>query len=156
MHNLSKHNLLERFQEIIFGFVNTLKLSKRIYPKAEIGNYRQENLVQKLLGETYNAHNAVSDVEVLQRLFHEKLKVNCNGEDLVRPSYYSFKSSLEPLVKMKVISAATMSKLVGLSLNLSKLKIIHKHDPNNEIRNVFSDPIANSRRCKVSKSKAVI
>lgn len=156
MHNLFKHNLLERFQEVIFGFVDTLKLSKRIYPKAEMGNYRQENLVQKLLGETYNAHNAASDVEVLQRLFHEKLKVNCNGEDLVRPSYYSCKSSLEPLVKMKVISAATMSKLVGLSLNLAKLKIIHKRDPNNGIRNVFSDPIANSRRCKVSKSKAVI
>lgn len=57
---------------------------------------------------------------------------------------------------MKVISAATMSKLVGLSLNSAKLKIIHKRDPNNGIRNVFSDPIANSRRCKVSKSKAVI
>lgn len=48
---------------------------------------------------------------------------------------------------MKVISAATMSKLVGFSLNLAKLKIIHKRDPNNGIRNVFSDPIANSRRC---------
>lgn len=67
MHNLFKHNLLEKFQDVIFGFVDTLKLSKRIYPKAEMGNYRQENLVQKLLGETYNAHNAVSDVEVLQR-----------------------------------------------------------------------------------------
>lgn len=156
IHNLSKHKLLERFEECIYGFVDTLKLSKRIYPKAEFGNYRQENLVQKLLGETYCAHNAEADVEVLQRLFLEKLKVNCNGEDLFRLSYYSCKASLEPLVKMKVISSVTMRKLVGLSLNLAKLKVIHKRDPNNGIRNVFSDPIANSKRCKVSKSKAVI
>lgn len=103
-----------------------------------------------------NALNAVSDVhvEVLQRIFHKKLKVNCNSGYFVRLSYYNCKSSLEPLVKMEVISAATVSKLVGLSPNLVKFKIIYKLDPNNGIRNVFSVTqllIPEDARCKNQK-----
>ena len=141
---------------IIITGISTLKLAKRIYPKAEDGNHRQENLVQKLLGEIYSAHNALADVVVLQKLFNEKLKSKCNCDDVFRLCYYSCKSPLGPLVKLKVISVTSMKKLIGLSLDLAKLKVIHARDPNNGIRNVFSDHLANFNKCRASKSNTVI
>lgn len=70
--------------------------------------------------------------------------------------YYSDKSSLEPLVRKKVISSVICQRLVSYSLSLNKLKLIHTRDPNNGIRNVFSESLSDSKRARISKSKNVI
>ena len=158
INQLSKHNMMKKFQSSVCGFIDTLKLSRRVYPKAEVGNYRQENLVKKLLGQTYSAHNALADVEILQKLFCDKLKGHCKSDDVFTLSYYSCRSSLDPLVQLKVISFATMKKLITNSLDLSKLILIHSCDQETGIRNVFSETQlhADSKKCRISKSKNVI
>ena len=55
-----------------------LKLVRKVIPKAEVGNYKQDNLVQELLAETYDAHNAIEDELSLQELFDFKLKCGDN------------------------------------------------------------------------------
>lgn len=74
IHQLSKHNLLKEFETAVSGYLDTSKLSRKAFPKADVGNYKQQNLVQKLIGETYEAHNAIADVSSLQNLFNLKLK----------------------------------------------------------------------------------
>lgn len=156
IHQLSKYNLLKAFETAVTGYLDTLKLSRKAFPKADVGNYKQQNLVQKLIGETYEAHNAIADVSSLQNLFNLKLKSHCVSDDIFHLSYYSCKESLDPLVKGKVISSVTLKKLVSLSLTMAKLQVIHQRDPQNGIHNVFCENIPNSKKPRVSKSKAVI
>lgn len=156
IHQLSKYKLLKAFETAVTGYLDTLKLSRKAFPKADVGNYKQQNLVQKLIGETYEAHNAIADVSSLQNLFNLKLKSHCVSDDIFHLSYYSCKESLDPLVKGKVISSVTLKKLVSLSLTMAKLQVIHQRDPQNGIHNVFCENIPNSKKPRVSKSKAVI
>ncbi|XP_062566154.1 uncharacterized protein LOC134228511 [Saccostrea cucullata] len=156
LHQLTKYNLMKDFEGTVSGYIDTLKLSRKVIPKADVGNYRQQNLVQKLLGETYEAHDAIADVSSLQKLFDLKLKSHCDSDDIFHLSYYSCKESLDPLVKAKVISSVTLKKLISLSLTMTKLQVIHKRDPQNGIHNVFSENLPNSKKPRVSRSKAVI
>ena len=48
------------------GFVDTLPLFKAKFP--ECGSYKQEYLVSKCLGVSYNAHNSMDDVQSLREL----------------------------------------------------------------------------------------
>jgi hypothetical protein len=52
-------------------------------------------------------------------------------------SSYTCKSSLESLVKSKVILYQILKKLVDCSLCMSKLVYIYKRDPHNRTRNVL-------------------
>lgn len=156
LFHLQKCNLMHLFQESVSGFIDTLKLSKKVFDKATVGNYKQENLVKCLLSVEYEAHNALFDVLSLKRLYEEKLSKKCNASDLFALSYYSVKSSLEPLVQKKVISSLISKRLINCCLSLNKLKLIHKRDPQNGIHSVFSEPLSGSKTPRISKSKDVI
>ena len=156
LHQLDRHNVLKDFEGSVEGFIDTLKLVRNVIPKAEVGNYKQDNLVQKLLAENYDAHNAIEDVLSLQKLFNLKLKSLCKNDVIFNLSYYKCKESLDPLVTKKVISTTTQKKLIQLSLSLPKLRVIHSRDPNNGIHNVFSENSQTSKKPIVSKSKSVI
>lgn len=71
MHNLQKYNLVNSFQNEVSGFVDTYKLSKKVFEKSSVANFKQEPLVKTFIGIDYDAHNAMSDVTSL-RLFYEK------------------------------------------------------------------------------------
>ena len=45
LHQLDRHNLLKDFEGSVEGFIDTLKLVRNAIPKAEVGNYKQDNLV---------------------------------------------------------------------------------------------------------------
>ncbi|XP_040893923.1 DNA polymerase III PolC-type-like [Toxotes jaculatrix] len=66
---LQEFSLQQQFQEVVSGFVDTYLLSKKLYP--DLDSHSQENLVSEFLGETYNAHNAVADAKMLQKLYNE-------------------------------------------------------------------------------------
>jgi hypothetical protein len=44
---------LKDFENAVQGCIDTLKLARNIIPKEEVGNYKQDDLVQKLIGEKY-------------------------------------------------------------------------------------------------------
>ncbi|XP_055999188.1 uncharacterized protein LOC125656742 [Ostrea edulis] len=156
MFHLQKCNLVHVFEESVSGFIDTYKLSKKVFDKATVGNYKQENLVKCLLGVEYEAHNALSDVNSLRKLYEEKLSKNYNSSDVFTLSYYNVRASLEPLVQKKVISSLISKRLINCSLSLNRLKLIHKRDPQNGIQNVFSEPMSASKTPQISKSKNVI
>lgn len=67
----------------------------------------------------------MSDVTSLRLLYEKKLAIHCGDTDVFSLAYYSDKSSLEPLVRKKVISFVICQRLVSCSLSLNKLKIIY-------------------------------
>ncbi|KAI9546507.1 hypothetical protein NQZ68_026728 [Dissostichus eleginoides] len=68
MRVLEKFSLFEQFNQVVSGFVDTLPLSKNLYP--ELDYFNQPYLVRYFLGGKYNAHNAVEDVKQLEKLFN--------------------------------------------------------------------------------------
>ncbi|XP_045215442.2 DNA polymerase III PolC-type-like [Mercenaria mercenaria] len=52
----------------IAGFADSLSLLRKLYPNAD--RHTQEFLVKHVLGKTYDAHNAVSDVSTLVELLY--------------------------------------------------------------------------------------
>ncbi|CAG2247954.1 unnamed protein product [Mytilus edulis] len=64
-NRMAEFKLFSEFFSHVFGFVHTLKISQRIFQKSDVGNYKQENLVSKLLTNcTYQVHDAKEDVRV--------------------------------------------------------------------------------------------
>ncbi|KAI4796254.1 hypothetical protein KUCAC02_027863 [Chaenocephalus aceratus] len=67
MRVLRKFFLFEQFKRVVSGFVDTLPLSKKLYPQLDC--FKQPCLVRYFLGRKYNAHNAVEDAKQLEELF---------------------------------------------------------------------------------------
>ncbi|XP_017292499.1 DNA polymerase III PolC-type-like [Kryptolebias marmoratus] len=64
---LRVHALLQEFQQVVSGFLDTFLLSKNLYPR--LSSHSQEYMVRHFLGKSYNAHNAVEDARMLQELY---------------------------------------------------------------------------------------
>lgn len=54
------------FFDSVCGFIDSLSIFRKIYPGRK--SYKQEELVHSLLNSTYDAHNAVGDVQALGKL----------------------------------------------------------------------------------------
>ncbi|VDI61439.1 Hypothetical predicted protein [Mytilus galloprovincialis] len=126
------------------GFIDTLKLSKRVFPKADVDNYRQQTLVKKVLGIEYAAHNAKDDVLSLSELFSQKLQRSCEEDDLHHVNFNSCKLSLKPLVDKKIINATVCIKLARSGINVTHLKLANSRDVNG-IKLILTDNNVNNR-----------
>lgn len=63
---LQNCSLLQQFQQVVSGFLDTFLLSKDLF---RLSSYSQEFMVRRFLGKSYNAHNAVEDARMLQELY---------------------------------------------------------------------------------------
>ncbi|CAC5415505.1 unnamed protein product [Mytilus coruscus] len=129
-NKLKEFNLFSSFCNVTSGFLDTLKLAKRIFPRNEVDNYKQSTLILKYVGLEYNAHNATEDVQSLQHLFHQKMKNNCKHIDLHGIYYCSCKSFYDRLVQNKTVSRDTCIRLAKHGISLSHLQIANSRDSN--------------------------
>lgn len=67
MRVLAENGLQQRFRQVVSGFVDTYKLSKHIYPN--LPGYSLKALVSRFLHLQFDAHNALEDATVLNKLF---------------------------------------------------------------------------------------
>ncbi|XP_052066308.1 uncharacterized protein LOC127705961 [Mytilus californianus] len=79
---LSSVNLVNELQCKVFGFSDTLHIFRQKYPDRK--SYKQENLVKDILNRSYNAHNAVDDVQLLNQLMKNS-KVSL--QDIINHSF---------------------------------------------------------------------
>jgi DNA polymerase III alpha subunit (gram-positive type) len=61
-------SLARQFQQLGSRFLDTLPLSKTLYPR--LGSHSLVNLSDHFLGKRYNAHDALEDVTALQELYY--------------------------------------------------------------------------------------
>ncbi|XP_063438315.1 uncharacterized protein LOC134719240 [Mytilus trossulus] len=129
-NKLKEFNLFSSFCNVTSGFLDTLKLAKRIFPRNEVDNYKQSTLILKYVGMEYSAHNATEDVQSLQHLFHKKMKNSCKHIDLHSIYYCSCKSTYDSLVQNKTVSRDTCMRLAKNGISLSHLQIANSRDAN--------------------------
>ena len=63
---LKRFGFWKKFVATVSGFIDTWILLKQEYPGRS--SYKQVDLVADLVGETYEAHNAMEDVKAVQKL----------------------------------------------------------------------------------------
>ncbi|XP_052101228.1 uncharacterized protein LOC127735165 [Mytilus californianus] len=129
-NRLKEFHLFSTFSACAKGFIDTLKVSKRVIPKHEVENYKQQTLVNEILQSTYSAHNAKEDVLSLKKLFEVKLQEKCINEDVYNLNYNHAKISFKPLIDMKIINTLICSKLARSGVHLCHLKIANARDEN--------------------------
>ncbi|CAC5394753.1 unnamed protein product [Mytilus coruscus] len=128
-NRLKEFHLFSTFSACAKGFIDTLKVSKRVIPKHEVENYKQQTLVKEILQSTYSAHNAKEDVLSLKKLFEVKQE-KCINEDVYNLNYNHAKISFKPLIDMKIINTLICSKLARGGVHLCHFKIANARDEN--------------------------
>ncbi|XP_076847095.1 three prime repair exonuclease 4 [Brachyhypopomus gauderio] len=66
---LDEFGLKTEFQAVIAGFLDSLPLARKLLKDSKIHSFKQEELVKTVLGISYVAHNALEDVQTLQKLY---------------------------------------------------------------------------------------
>ena len=82
IRKLKESNLYITYCKLVKGFVDTLKLARRVIDTDEVVNYKQQTLVDLFLDISYCTHNAVEDVKSLQSLFDKKFASFFNNTDV--------------------------------------------------------------------------
>ncbi|XP_029697037.1 uncharacterized protein [Takifugu rubripes] len=67
MRVMAENGLLQRFRQVVSGFVDTYQLIKRLSPC--LPGYSLTALARQFLGQRFDAHNALEDAKILEKLF---------------------------------------------------------------------------------------
>ncbi|XP_069140835.1 uncharacterized protein [Argopecten irradians] len=127
-NKLREFNLFSRFCTCVSSFIDTLKVARRIYPKKEVGNYKQCTLVKAVINKEYQAHSAIEDVRALQELFHV-MSGKIQNQDLISTKYCICKASYDKLTKSKSVSQDVVNKLSRGGISLSHFRLAKSRDP---------------------------
>lgn len=73
LRGMKKVGLYAEFTQVCAAFADTLPLARALLPRRK-GGYSQQALLRDVLNITYEAHDAVSDVEALQQLTRHLLR----------------------------------------------------------------------------------
>ena len=94
---LKEFVLLSIVMSCVSGYIDALKVARKVFPRDKVTNYKQQTLVSELLGKQYLAHNAIEDVASLQELFLKELQQKRGSEDMFCFKYHLIKSDLGPV-----------------------------------------------------------
>lgn len=125
-NSLKSHILWNEFCSYVHCFFDSLDLFKHVKPGLK--SYSQTNLVHELLGETYEAHNAIDDTAILNKLISTKCDFDLYVQTLSFSCLYPYFCFLY-LCNLKtfstVIKKKVMSKAMALKAAKSNLKLCH-------------------------------
>ena len=155
---------IDIFFQCTLGLIDSLSVFSKSFPKQ---SHKQEDLARSLLGISYNAHNAVADVETLAHLLKF---TKFSNEQLLsysfppKAAYHSLlfnreKSknvrSLDLLVGNGIFKRPTAENIAGSGLHLSHLRTIFKRSGEDGLRDVFT--VKNSEGLpRVTSAKKVL
>lgn len=103
-NTLKSMNMYSELCERTIAFLDSLNLFKLVSPG--LSSYSQSFVVDKLLGQQYEAHNAVYDTKLLLNLVTEKGNVSQYITEL------AFSPSYPQLYQMQLANLKTFEKLV--------------------------------------------
>ena len=157
--------LFDKFTCKVIGFCDTLSLLKKVCPNRS--SYKQEALVNDVLGTTYPAHNACEDVKALRDLL---LHLKVSAGDFMKHTFSSkaiFEQnlfvkermrnvqSLDVLIANGVIKRTFAEKIAGSGLALPHLRAIYERKGEDGLRDTFMISNANGEP-RVTKTKRLL
>ena len=147
--SLVKLDLISQFKEVVYGFADTLVVAKSLLP--DMPSYSQSAIATRVLGQTYNAHNALDDVVMLQQICRH-LNVTDNTflaasvtVDWVihNNSYHAGKRqrlpTLYPLIQGKILSKSMAEKVAASGLKLSDLRKAFDRGGRDGLKSLFTE-----------------
>ncbi|XP_061168272.1 uncharacterized protein LOC133177209 [Saccostrea echinata] len=143
---LQVHNLLQEFLLHVHACLDTLRLARKLFSKETVGNYKQQTLVQVLLGKSYQAHDALADVKTLHELFVSKFTFR--ETDAFPFNFHALQKSFGPVVERKLISNANSRKLANSGLGLGHLYLAYHRDNDTGVKSVLSEHGFNAKTSK--------
>lgn len=162
---VNKCNLQNTFRETVTAFVDSLSVMRRNVPK--LPSYKQECLARHFSLPDYNAHNAVDDVIMLERIISA---ANFSESTLMKHSYSSdchfqqeiFNAekskhigSLHVLIGKGVMKTSLAENIAGSGLGLSHLKLIYDRDGEDGLSCVFSSKTSDGKPRVTATSKVL-
>lgn len=153
-----------QFEKAVVGFLDTYPLFKGVHKG--LTSYRQEHLYTHFIGGQYEAHNALADVQALDRLISSTIK----DQDIVKPYTFSVQYitdvqefihgqqqnlvSWQPAIIGNFISKGMAEKAAGSGLRLEHLKFMYGRNKLEGLKSLFSE--TSSGKPRVTKSKKII
>ena len=163
IYHLIAHSLMGMFENAVHAFLDTLVMYKQIYPERR--SYKQEALVNDVLGQGYNAHNAEADVAALQQLVQASeiacavlegftFSVNSAKKMLMYNEQKSRNCErLQQLVISRAITKCMCDKIGGSGLRLAHLKMAYERNGRQGIEALFGEKVGNSSKIRVTKQR---
>ena len=153
----------EQFSEVVVGFCDTLPAFKELFPERK--SYSQENLVKDLLESTYNAHNALNDVQMLQELSEKFLSAQVVQKHSFSFSWYQEYTkylsdkrvnlqTLQPLVAAKAISMGIAEKAAASGLSFTHLLLSFQRGGSEALSNVLKEKF--NGKARVTRRKKTV
>ncbi|KAK0169607.1 hypothetical protein PV328_011831, partial [Microctonus aethiopoides] len=135
-----KNNLISDFSEVTYGFVDTIKIIRKVIGKKTKGSYTISGLADSLDIPKAGAHNAINDCAILHK-FLQKLKI-CSSVliNLATPFLeqseswelaVTTKKNIDSLLPLKsIVSLSIGQKLARAGITMNILR--SKYDPLND------------------------
>ena len=160
---LEKSNKTLQFSELVVGFCDTLPAFKELFPERK--SHSQENLATDLLQSTYNAHNALSDVQMVQELIDKFLSAPVVLKHSFSFSWYQEYTkflnqkrenlqTLQPLITAKAISLGIAEKAATSGLTFTHLLLSFQRGGNEGLSNVLKEKF--NGKARVTRRKQII
>ncbi|KAJ7386153.1 hypothetical protein OS493_012500 [Desmophyllum pertusum] len=154
---------IDEFCQIALGFSDTLPAFRELYPDRK--SFSQQNLATDLLSATYNAHSALDDVQVLQKLstsfISDAVLLRHSFSNSWLQQYIVFLSqksktlkTLQPLIHLKKASKSMADKISASGLSLDHLQLAYSRGGVDGLTNVLTEKFQGKPR--VSTNKRVI
>ena len=127
-----KNGVIDDLAQTVSGFTDSLPAFRKLLPERK--SHSQENLVQDLLCKSYEAHNALADVQTLYQLVNKFLNVKLLQKHSFKVSWMAsyqkllkekkfLVNTLQPLVREKYMSASMAIKCANSGLGLHHLQL---------------------------------
>nr|XP_022290026.1 uncharacterized protein LOC111101728 [Crassostrea virginica] len=162
---LESCRMIPKLTETVKGFLDTRILFKTVHPN--LHSYSQQSLAKTLLNMSYNAHDALDDVLMLQSLVNKvefsEIDHNCstfscqyacdifNYQKLIHKNL----PSLQCLIDQNVISLGMAKKIAGSGLDFSCLNLECKRNQDG-IYALFTEKSLNCKFVRVTNSKRIL
>ena len=158
-----KNGVIDDLAQTVSGFTDSLPAFRELLPERK--SHSQENLVQDLLCKSYEAHNALADVQTLYQLVNKFLNVKLLQKHSFKVSWMAsyqkllkekkfLVNTLQPLVREKHMSASMAIKCANSGLGLHHLQLVYQRGKKEGVKQVLMERFDNKPR--VSSNKRVL
>ena len=134
--------MLSEFMKYVSVCIDTLAVARSIFHGKSAGHdYKQGTLVSKYLGKSYEAHNALADVQSLQELYQEKFHGRFSLSDFAFVfGAHILRSTLRELEQKKVLSAPLCAKIAKSGIGFDHLETMFKRGGLDALRALLAEP----------------
>ena len=158
-----KNGFMDDLAQTVSGFTDSLPAFRELLPERK--SHSQENLGLGLLCTSYEAHNALADVQTLYQLVNKFLNVKLLQKHSFKVSWVAsyqkllkekklLVNTLQPLVTEKYMSASMAIKCASSGLGLHHLQVVYQRGKEEGVKQVLMERFDNKPR--VSSNKRVL